>query len=230
MTYRLQPLVWDSHKSDVIIGVSNHQPQLGLLNCAFRRRSKGTSKLRVTGLCAGKSPVNGEFLAQMASYAEKLSIWWRHHALTQSTWDQNQYDDFMSWKRLPHCWQFARVSKFKTKDVLLSALFMISPWYWYWRLEIIIHRSVITTSLTNSQIHLCTIDTVMSHERYGASNHHQLECSFNNLSGITSKNISKLHILSPWESNPLLTGRFPSRIANDAENIPMSWSHHVLET
>ena len=33
----------------------------------FRRRSKKTSKLRVTGLCLGNSPVTGEFAAQMAS-------------------------------------------------------------------------------------------------------------------------------------------------------------------
>ena len=45
----------------------------------FRRRSKKTSKLRVTGLCAGNSPVAGEFPAQMASNAENVSIWWRHH-------------------------------------------------------------------------------------------------------------------------------------------------------
>ena len=37
------------------------------------------SKLRVTGLCAGNSPVTGEFPAQMASNAENVSIWWRHH-------------------------------------------------------------------------------------------------------------------------------------------------------
>ena len=37
-------------------GVSNHQPHGCLLNRLFRRRSKKTSKLRVTGLCAGKSP------------------------------------------------------------------------------------------------------------------------------------------------------------------------------
>ena len=36
-------------------------------------------KLRVTGLCAGNSPVTGEFPAQMASNAENVSIWWRHH-------------------------------------------------------------------------------------------------------------------------------------------------------
>ena len=33
-----------------------------------------TSKLRITGLCAGNSPVTGEFPAQMASNAENVSI------------------------------------------------------------------------------------------------------------------------------------------------------------
>ena len=41
--------------------------------------SKKTSKLRVTGLCAGNSPETGEFPAQMASNAENVSIWWRRH-------------------------------------------------------------------------------------------------------------------------------------------------------
>ena len=50
----------------------------------FRRRSKKTSKLRVTGLCAGISPVIGEFPAQMASKAKNVSVWWRHHALVAS--------------------------------------------------------------------------------------------------------------------------------------------------
>ena len=38
--------------------VSNHQPHDCLLNRLFRRRSKKTSKLRVTGLCVGNSPGN----------------------------------------------------------------------------------------------------------------------------------------------------------------------------
>ena len=37
-------------------GVSNHQPDGCLLNRLFRRRSKKTSKFRVTGLCVGNSP------------------------------------------------------------------------------------------------------------------------------------------------------------------------------
>ena len=45
-----------------------------LLNRLFRRRSKKTSKLCVTGFCAGNSPLTGEFPAQTASYAEKISI------------------------------------------------------------------------------------------------------------------------------------------------------------
>ena len=36
--------------------VSNHQSHDCLLNRLFRRRSKKTSKLRVSGLCAGNSP------------------------------------------------------------------------------------------------------------------------------------------------------------------------------
>ena len=60
--------------------VSNHQPHDCLLNRLFRRRSKKISKLRVTGLCAGNSPGTGEFPAQMASNAENVFIWWRHHA------------------------------------------------------------------------------------------------------------------------------------------------------
>ena len=39
--------------------VSNHQPHGCLLNRLFRRRSKKTTKFRVTGLYAGNSPVTG---------------------------------------------------------------------------------------------------------------------------------------------------------------------------
>ena len=69
-------LRWRHNERD---SVSNHQPHDCLLNRLFRRRSKKTSKLRVTGLCVGNSPGTGEFPAQMASYAENVSIWWRHH-------------------------------------------------------------------------------------------------------------------------------------------------------
>ena len=71
-----RPLLWRHNGRD---SVSNHQLHDCLLNRLFRRRSKKTSKLRVTGLCDGNSPGTGEFPAQMASNAENVSIWWRHH-------------------------------------------------------------------------------------------------------------------------------------------------------
>ena len=61
-------------------GVSINQPRDCLLNHLFKRRSKKTPKLRVTDLCAGNSPVTGEFPVQRANGAENVSIWWRHHA------------------------------------------------------------------------------------------------------------------------------------------------------
>ena len=72
----LHTLQWRHNGRD---GVSNHQPHDCLLNCQFRRRSKKTPKLCVTGLCVGNSPGTGEFPAQMASNAEYVSIWWHHH-------------------------------------------------------------------------------------------------------------------------------------------------------
>ena len=71
------PLLWRHNGHD---GDSNHQPHDCLHNCLFRRRSKKTSNFRVTGLCAVNSPGTGEFPAQMASNAENVCIWWRHHA------------------------------------------------------------------------------------------------------------------------------------------------------
>ena len=76
MKQSLQPLQWRHNGID---GVSNHQPRHCLLSRLFGHRSKKTSKLRVTGLCAANSPVTDDFPAQMASNAEKVSIWWRHH-------------------------------------------------------------------------------------------------------------------------------------------------------
>ena len=61
------------------INKSNHPPHHCLLNRLFRRRSKKTSKLRVTDFCVRNSPVTGEFPAQMASNAKNVSIWWRHN-------------------------------------------------------------------------------------------------------------------------------------------------------
>ena len=67
-------LRWRHNRCD---GVSNHR-RSDSLNRLFRRRSSKTSKLSVTGLRWGDSPVTAKFPAQRASNAENVSIWWRH--------------------------------------------------------------------------------------------------------------------------------------------------------
>ena len=85
-------LLWRHNGHD---GVSNHQPHDCLLNRLFRCRSKKTWKLCVTGLCAGNSPGTGEFPTQMASNAENVSIWWRHHDDNTCThWLHNSMTDY----------------------------------------------------------------------------------------------------------------------------------------
>ena len=92
--YNFYTLQWRHNGRDA---VSNHQPHDCLLHRIFKRRSKKTSKLRVTGLCAGNSPGTGEFPAQMASNAEDVSIWWRHHGVRKLAalwldWAVNGYE------------------------------------------------------------------------------------------------------------------------------------------
>ena len=62
------------------MSASNHRRLDCLLNCWFRRRSKKASRLCVTSLCQGIPPVTGGFPSQRTSYADNVSIWWRHHA------------------------------------------------------------------------------------------------------------------------------------------------------
>ena len=44
---------------------------------ADQRKHQSSASL---AFCVGYSPGTGEFPAQMASNAENVSIWWRHHA------------------------------------------------------------------------------------------------------------------------------------------------------
>ena len=49
-----------------------------LYSDADRRKHQSSASL---ACIAGNSPGTGEFPAQMASNAESVSIWWRHHVL-----------------------------------------------------------------------------------------------------------------------------------------------------
>ena len=79
---QVSSLQWRHNGRD---SVSNHQPHDCLLDRLFRRSSNKTSKLRVTGPCAGISPGTGEFPAQMAINAENVSLWWRHQGSISAT-------------------------------------------------------------------------------------------------------------------------------------------------
>ena len=60
LSFIFMSLLWRHNGLD---GVSNHQPHDCLLNHSFRRRSKKTSKLRLTGLLRGihRWPVNSPY-------------------------------------------------------------------------------------------------------------------------------------------------------------------------
>ena len=71
-----------SHYNDVTMGAM--ASQITSLTIVYSTVYSGADqrkhqKLCVTGLCAGNSPGTDEFPAQIASYAENVSIWWRHH-------------------------------------------------------------------------------------------------------------------------------------------------------
>ena len=70
--------VFKTHYNNVIMSVMASQITGDrLLNRLFRRRPKKKSKLCVSGLCEGKSPVSGEFPLQRANNAEMVSIFMR---------------------------------------------------------------------------------------------------------------------------------------------------------
>ena len=67
-------LQWRQNERD---GVSNHQPHDCLLNRLLVQIKENIKAPRRWPLC-GEFTVTGEFPAQRASNAEKVSFWWRH--------------------------------------------------------------------------------------------------------------------------------------------------------
>ena len=75
------PPMTDIHYSDVIMcAIAPKMTSLTIVySIVYSGADQRNIKLRATGLCAGNSPVTGEFPTQMASNAENASIWSRHH-------------------------------------------------------------------------------------------------------------------------------------------------------
>ena len=124
-------------------GVSNHQSRDCLLNRLFRHRSKKTSKLRVTGLCEGNSPVTGEFPAQRASNVENI-FWWRHHMLSGFCWILRLYNPaydwiratWEPWKMVTSAWWRHQMEKFSALLTICHRSPVNSPLKCQWRGEL----------------------------------------------------------------------------------------------
>ena len=121
-------LQWCYNEHD---GVSNHQPHGCLLKRLFRRRSKKTPKLRVTGHCAGNSPVTGEFPAQRASSVKNVSLWWRHHFVVDI---YSIVPDRAPWKRTDLYRWFSPCISNKIQDYVFDIQTPFSKQCWIWLL------------------------------------------------------------------------------------------------
>ena len=144
-------------------GVSYHLPHDCFLNRLFRRRSNKTSKLCVTGLCAGNSPGTGEFphkgpvTRKMFSFDDV--IMWKKQ-LGVSRWDYE-----------PCNWCVIHKRKFKSQFLfhILSTFIksgcspaFINSTYWYTlRVCHTFWKSTMLTHWNQWQIHEWTGSTLI---------------------------------------------------------------------
>ena len=122
----MKSLQWPRNERD---GVSNHQRLDCLLSRLFRRRSKKTSKLRVTGLSVGNSPHKGPVTRKMFPFDDVIMYFFpeqraddQHHeprhtvllwifrpsVVTCDLPDIGIYSVYSIPQGLPHCTQMGR--------------------------------------------------------------------------------------------------------------------------
>ena len=204
--YSTHSLHWRHKECD---GVSNHQPHDCLLNRLFSKPKK-ISKLRVTGLCVGKSPVTGEFPSQMASNAANVSILWRHHVFS-----------------------ITDVLLYKAFDGNMSNCIHIRSSNVSWIKSAGLRLSIKTTF---PDIEIPTKDEMLvilrwrQNGRDGVSNHQLYDCLLNRLFRHRSKKTSKLRVTGLCVGNSPGTpgtGEFPAQMASSAEKYSIWWRHHA---
>ena len=82
--YWYDTLETSGHYSDVITSAIVSQTtgvSIVYSTVCWSANQRKISKLRVTGLCEGNSPITGKFPSQRASNVENVSIWRRHRDL-----------------------------------------------------------------------------------------------------------------------------------------------------
>ena len=181
------PCMIISHYSDVMMGTMASQITSLTIHCLLNRlsrsRSKKTSKLRVTGLYAGNSPVTCEFPAQMVSNEEIVSFWCRHHAyngpLAKSQWRPSMY--VIPGETEVLCFSC------RSRHIAGHVSFWSSPPWWFSSsLAPLMHLH----HQTPGSMLVCL--SVTSHERHGVSNQWQPDSLFNSVFKITITESSKL--------------------------------------
>ena len=227
-------LQWRHNELD---GVSNHQPHDCLLNRLFTHRSKKSSKLRVTGLCVGNSPMTGEFPAQMASNAENVSIGWRHHDANVMLVDVNGSSASPVCYRSHHMKNIWKkyLEDYDTDKLTLETKQNTSQ---VGRKNIAICVSVLRSHTYNSYVSVVPLITQWSqwhymlvlrwrhNERGCVSNHQPHDCLLNRLFRHRSKKTSKLRATGLCAGNSSGTGDFPAQMASNAEDVSIWWRHH----
>ena len=117
----LKPLRWRHNERD---SVSNDQPYDCLLNRLFRRRSKKTYKLRVTGLCVGNSPgpVNtphkGPVTRKMFPFDDVIMRGQFHHTTMISIGTRKSYP-------VPYLWSSTILNFIICHQLQVKAFFLV---------------------------------------------------------------------------------------------------------
>ena len=116
------PLQWRHNDH---YGVSNHQPHDCLLNHLFRRRSKKTSKLCITGLCVGNppGPVNSPHKGLVMR--KIIPFLWCHHTsiCTDTVFANHVY--FLSLRVLKDHFTFRTTFRAIFREVALGFFYLI---------------------------------------------------------------------------------------------------------
>ena len=74
---------------------------------------------------------------------------------------------------------------------------------------------------------LCLI-TATSNDCHGILNYQSIECLFNHLFRLKTKEHQRSALLALCGGNPPLTSGFPSQRASNTENVSIWWRHNVL--
>ena len=85
-------LQWRHNDHD---GISNHQPRRLFTQPSIQTQIKENIKAPCHWPLCGEFTGTGEFPTQRVSYAENVSIWWRHHEESLFSWKGNKTPTFI---------------------------------------------------------------------------------------------------------------------------------------